>query len=215
MDTLAALTIAAPALGLPTILVFGSRLDYRHRVVLLAIAGGWLALVASLAAAGFFSARSYGTPMVGVAATVPVQALLLLTGRSPILRALITTIPLTLLVAVHISRLLGMHFLALRAAGRLPPTFAYSAGWGDIIVAAAALLVAFAVHRRSRGWRSLLIAWNCLGVADLVVALVFGAGSAAGSPVRFLYEEPSSKASANRSSRTGIPRFNKASSRSP
>jgi hypothetical protein len=46
------------------------------------------------------------------------------------------------------------------------------------------------MQRRVSGWRSWVLLWNCLGVADLIVAVTLGAGSAAGSPVRFLYEEP-------------------------
>jgi hypothetical protein len=192
LDSLASVTLAAQALLVPTIMVISSRLDGLHRTVVLGIAGGWLLLLASFAAAGLFSASAYGIPLVGVAVAVPVIAVLLLRARSGTLRSLISTIPLTLLVAVHVGRLLGVEFLLMQAAGRLPATFAFSAGWGDIIVATASLPVAFAVHRRIRGWRSLVLVWNCVGVADLIVAVALGAGSAAGSPIRFVYEEPSS-----------------------
>jgi hypothetical protein len=40
-----------------------------------------------------------------------------------------------LIVAVHVGRLLGGFFLVLYAEGRLPATFALSAGWGDITIA--------------------------------------------------------------------------------
>jgi hypothetical protein len=192
IDLLASVTLAAQALLLPAILVFSSRLDGTRRAVALGIAGGWLLLLATLAALGLFSASVYGTPLVGVAFALPVIAVLLLRARSSTLRTLITTVPLTVLVAVHVGRLLGVDFLLLQAAGRLPLTFAFTAGWGDILVASAALPLAFAVQRRVSGWRSWVLLWNCVGVADLIVAVVLGAGSAAGSPIRFLYEEPSS-----------------------
>ncbi len=76
----------------------------------------------------------------------------------------------------------------LYAAGRLAPTFALAAGWGDIAVATAAPLVAWAIHRRAAGWRGLALAWNTLGFADLVTAVTLGVGSAAGSPIRFIHE---------------------------
>jgi hypothetical protein len=192
IDLLASLTLAAQALLLPAILVFSSRLDGTHRAVVLGITTGWLLLVATLAAVGFFSASVYGTPLVGIAFALPVIAVLLLRARSNTVRALITTIPLTMLVAVHVGRLLGVEFLLMQAAGRLPSTFAFEAGWGDIIVASASLPLAFAVQRRLRGWRAWVLVWNCVGVADLIAAVVLGAGSAAGSPTRFIYEEPSS-----------------------
>jgi hypothetical protein len=191
IDLLASVTLAAQGLLLPAILIFSSRLDGTRRAVVMGISSGWLLLLAALAALGVFTASLYGTPLVGIAFALPVIAVLLLRARSGTLRTLITTIPLTVLVAVHIGRVLGVEFLLMQAAGRLPSTFAFAAGWGDIIVGSASLPLAFAVQRRVRGWRSWVLLWNCLGVADLIVAVVLGAGSAAGSPVRFLYEEPS------------------------
>jgi hypothetical protein len=192
LDTVASLTLGVQALLLPTLLMFGSRLDDRRRVFLLLLAIAWLLLLTGLSAAGLFSARGYGMPFVGVAAIAPVLAVLLLRSRSATLRTLVNTVPLTLLVALHAGRLLGVYFLALHAAGRLPPTFAYLAGWGDIVVGIDSIPLAFAVFHRSRGWRPWLLIWNCLGVADLIIALTLGAGSAAGSPIRFIYQEPSS-----------------------
>jgi hypothetical protein len=191
LDSLASVTLAAQALLLPAVLVISSRLGGAQRAAVLGITAGWLLLLATLAAGGFFSANVYGTPLVGVAFALPVITVLLLRARSSTLRTLITTIPLTVLVAVHIGRLLGVEFLLMQAAGRLPSTFAFAAGWGDIAVASAALPLAFAVQRQLRGWRSWLLLWNCLGAADLIVAIALGAGSAAGSPLRFIYEEPS------------------------
>jgi hypothetical protein len=192
LDTAGSLTLGAQALLLPTLLVFGSRLDHRQRLLLLLIAIAWLLLLAGLSAAGIFSVRGYGMPFVGVAAVAPVLAVFLLHRRSAIVRSFVATIPLTLLVAVHAGRLLGVNFLALHAAGRLPPTFAYVAGWGDILIGIDSIPLAFAIFRGGRGLRPWLLVWNCLGVVDLIVALTLGAGSAAGSPIRFLYQEPSS-----------------------
>lgn len=192
IDLLASVTLAAQALLLPAILVFSSRLQNTHRAIALGIAAGWLLLLAALAAIGLFSANLYGTPLVGMAFALPVIAVLLLRARSATLHTLITTIPLTVLVAVHVGRLLGVEFLLLQAAGRLPSTFAFTAGWGDILVGSASLPLAFAIQRRMSGWRSWVLLWNCVGVADLLVAVALGAGSAAGSPIRFIYEEPSS-----------------------
>lgn len=93
-------------------------------------------------------------------------------------------------MAVHVGRLLGIFFLMLHAARRLPPTFALTAGWGDVLVALAALPVAWSVHRRLAGWRPLVLAWNGVGFLDLVTAVILGVGSAPDSPLRFLYETP-------------------------
>jgi hypothetical protein len=192
LDIVGSLTLGVQALLLPMLLVFGSRLDDKRRILVYLVAIIWLLLLVGLSAAGLFSGRGYGMPLLGVAATVPVLAVLLLRSRSATLRSLVNTVPLTLLVALHVGRLLGVNFVILHAAGRLPPTFAYLAGWGDIFVAIDSIPLTFAVFHRVRGWRPWLLVWNCLGVADLIVALTLGAGSAAGSPIRFLYQEPSS-----------------------
>jgi hypothetical protein len=55
-------------------------------------------------------------------------------------------------VAVNVGRVLGAFFVVLLAEGRLPRTFATSAGWGDIAVVVLAVPMAFAVHRRTAGW---------------------------------------------------------------
>jgi hypothetical protein len=52
-DFLAAVTLATQALLLPMLIVIGSRLGGVRRAVVLAIAGGWLLLLAALSAAGF------------------------------------------------------------------------------------------------------------------------------------------------------------------
>jgi hypothetical protein len=56
-------------------------------------------------------------------------------------------VPLWLLVGVHTVRLLGVSFIILFAAGRLPAPFAPVAGWGDIFVGATAIPVAWLVYR--------------------------------------------------------------------
>jgi hypothetical protein len=78
------------------------------------------------------------------------------------------------------------------AEGRLPPTFATYAGWGDIGVAVLAVPLAWAVHARVAGWRALTLAWNTLGLLDLLVAVTLGVGSATASPLRFIHESPES-----------------------
>jgi hypothetical protein len=102
------------------------------------------------------------------------------------------SIPLPVLVAVNAARVLGFFFLLLLAARRLPPTFALSAGWGDIVVALAAIPLAWAIQQRAVGWQPLTLVWNTLGLLDLVAAVTLGVGSATDSPMRFIYEAGSS-----------------------
>jgi hypothetical protein len=150
----------------------------------------WFIVAALLAVAGAFASRVLP---VGVAVSIAVLVpLIAFAGR--IARAQGHGIPLATLVAVHIGRLLGAAFLMLCAAGRLPYTFAHSAGWGDIAVGLLAIPVVWAIRRQATGWRWLTAAWNVLGMADLLAAVALGLGSAPGSLVRFNFEAPGSGA---------------------
>jgi xanthosine utilization system XapX-like protein len=148
-------------------------------------------IVATLAAAGIFSAGGgLGTRAVAVAVAAPVLAGLIAFTTSRPVRGLTLGVPLAVLVAIHAGRVLGVLFLLLHSAGRLPPTFALTAGWGDILVAAAAGPLAWAIRRRVAGWWPLALAWNSVGVLDLVMAVSLGLGSAPDTPVRFVFEHP-------------------------
>ena len=154
-------------------------------------AGIWLAAVTALTAAGLFSAASrVRTPAIGAAVLVPVLVVTLSSVRGSTIRRLALGLSLAALVAVNVGRLLGVFFVLFMAEGRMGPTFATYAGWGDVAVALLAIPVALTVHRRARGWRALTLAWNAVGLLDLVVAVTLGVGAAAASPLRFIYESP-------------------------
>ena len=75
------------------------------------------------------------------------------------------------LVAIHLSRLVGFYFLWLYRQGQLPFEFAVPAGIGDVTVAvlAGALLVRPAVVAERP---ALLLGWNVLGFADIVMVVL-------------------------------------------
>lgn len=152
--------------------------------------GAWFIVAAVLGAAGVFASPALP---VGVAVGIAVFAPVLLAGRL-VARARGYEIPLTTLVGIHAGRVLGVAFLLLYSAGRLPFTFAHSAGWGDIVIGVLAMPVMWAVQRRVTGWRWITGVWNTLGMADLLVAVTLGVGSAPGSLVRFNFEAPGSGA---------------------
>jgi hypothetical protein len=164
----------------------------RMRLSLLALA--WFVAVAVLGAAGLFSAAGIGTPAIGLAVLMPVVVFLVSAVRSTAVRSVALHTPLAALVGIHAARVLGAFFVLLFEAGRLPPTFALTAGWGDIAVAVAALPLAWAIRYQISGWRPLAFAWSLVGFADLVTAVTLGIGSAPDSPVRFIYETPNSGA---------------------
>jgi hypothetical protein len=159
-----------------------------------AIGVAWFAIVTALAAAGVFSrAGRFGILPLGAAIVVPIVAAQMVLARSRQARYFASGIPLPVLVAVHVGRLIGGFFLALYAAGRLPETFAMSAGYGDIFVGITALPLAWAIQRRVRGWQAMTLAWNAVAAFDLISAVSLGVGSAANSPLRFIFETPDSR----------------------
>jgi len=96
--------------------------------------------------------------------------------RIPAWRRTVDAIPLSTLVGVQFFRLIGLLFLILYSVGTLPGYFALPAGWGDVAVGTAALLVGYALLRDAPGARGLSIAFNIVGLSDLIVAVGTGTG---------------------------------------
>jgi hypothetical protein len=187
LDIVGAITLAAIGVGVTGALVAGSPLDPRRATRVLVLAATWFIAVTALAGLGVFT--RLGVPAVGVAVLAPIAVTLLGARPGSAIRTVAAGAPLALLVAVNGTRILGALFLVLESDGRLPATFAESAGWGDIAVGALAPLVAWMVSRRVWHWRPLTLAWNAVGLLDLVAAVMLGIGSAPDSPVRFIVED--------------------------
>ena len=197
IDIIGAITLTATFCVAAAILIIATPVSTPTRAKLAAIVMGWFASAGTLAAWGLFASAKIGTPAIGTAIVTPVVASLVVAARSSRVRQLAFQIPLATLVVIHVGRLLGVFFLLLFDAGRLPPTFALTAGWGDIVVGAAALPLAWAIRHELAGWQVLTFIWNLLGFADLVTAVTLGVGSAPNSPVRFIFESPNSGAIAS------------------
>ena len=188
LDIIGAISLTALFGICAAFLLISSPIDARTRSRLATIAVIWFVIVGGLAAFGVFAADAFGTMAIGLAVLVPVVFSLISAARSSFVRGVALEIPLALLVAIHAGRVLGVFFLLLLDAGRLPSTFALAAGWGDVIVGGTALPLAWLIHHRVAGWRTLTAAWNLFGTADLVTAVTLGIGSAPNSPVRFIFE---------------------------
>lgn len=189
-------TISLPSLaGLVGVAWIGSSpLERAARLKVALVALLWFATVGVLAASGMFAALGGGTFAIGAAVLTPIGLWIWGARRSAAVRAVALGTPLSIMIALHAGRLLGVFFVLLSHDGRLPPTFALTAGWGDIGVAACAVPLALAAHWRVRGWRTLTLAWNSLAFLDLVTAVTLGIGSAKDTPARFIFETPSTDA---------------------
>jgi hypothetical protein len=149
------------------------RLPGWGRVVLLAAIGAWTGLQIVLASAGLLAGQIGPAPMIGIMAAIPMLAALVIAAASPSARTRLIGIPTETIMALNIGRLIGVGFVLLAAAGRMGGPFPYSAGWGDIITGADALLLTV-LMTRGRVSGGAVALWNGIGTLDLVVALALG-----------------------------------------
>jgi hypothetical protein len=145
------------------------------KFVLIALAA-WLALVWILGVRGVF-ARSPGTPplpiLLGV--IVPVAGFLVAFRFFRAFRESVLSHDLRLGVGIQAWRFVGFGFLALYAHGVLPAAFALPAGLGDMAIGISAPWVMLTLIRRPAFAASrLFVAWNMLGILDLVAAVGSG-----------------------------------------
>ena len=151
------------------------------RLTVAGVLTAWFVLVLTIGAGGALDpARGLGVPALGLTVALPVVALVCAFFAFGAIRAAMLATPLPALVAINTIRILGVIFVALYAAGRLPAPFAPSAGWGDIITGVAAPPLAWAIARFGARVRMLALLWNVFGAADLVNAIALGALSAPG-----------------------------------
>jgi hypothetical protein len=164
--------------------LFGSSLTQRLTIgVAMAL---WFIGVLWIGAPG-----AIATPMLGAAVLIPVAVLSVIGFGSSAGRGRLQSTPLPALIALHAVRVLGVLFVLLFAAKRLPAPFAPVAGWGDIIIGATALPIALWVACDPDTARGPVLVWNGLGLADLVTAVTLGALSAPGA-IRLFFVDPSS-----------------------
>jgi len=133
--------------------------------------GSWLLLALLVGASGWYERATAPE----VAATVWGLVLLLAVLRttwSPF-RAWVEGLELDALVALHLTRFVGVAFLTLHAAGRLPAVFAVPSGVGDMIVAltAGVALIVWMPTRTARQ-RWFLLVWNLVGLLDIVAVVI-------------------------------------------
>ena len=135
---------------------------------------GWFLLAIALASADAYRGTADRIPTIQYGILVPILIGGLLIWRSPRVARIIEAVPQHWLVGVQLYRALGVIFLILYAAGKLPGLFAWPAGLGDVLVGVLSPVVAIAYWRGPRENADLVSAWNLFGLADLVVAVTTG-----------------------------------------
>jgi hypothetical protein len=146
----------------------------------LGAAAAWLLAAGVVGGSGWFAALRPPAPQVVL---VALTVALLLAARlwSP-LRLFMATVDLRALALFHVTRFVGFYFLALYARGELPWAFAVPGGWGDNLVAATALLLVLGVRPDRPGGRRAYLAWNVLGLLDILGVVLTAARLALAEP---------------------------------
>jgi hypothetical protein len=150
----------------------------------------WFFTALWLTRSGFFRGSSSRIPTIQYGVLIPIIVGLALFWRWPALRRVVESIPQQWLVGVQVYRALGLIFLVLYAAGRLPGLFALPAGIGDVLVGLFAPVVGIAYARRSRNVAGLVLAWNLFGIGDLIVALSTGFLTSPSPLQKFAFDQP-------------------------
>jgi hypothetical protein len=162
-----ALALSA-AIGIPGIPAFLlGRHSRKAGLIAAAVAAAWIAISATLAAAGLYQHGSrHAGPWFGLAFGTALGGALVASQLPPVRRLLNTPGMASRLVLPHTLRIEGVVFLLLMAQGLLPAVFALPAGLGDIAAGISAPFIARHLERRSAAIR-----FHLLGIADLVIAL--------------------------------------------
>ncbi len=180
-ETLSTIAVTAGASLVIAFLAYAMAETPRGRLTVAGVLVAWFVLVLAIGAGGALDPGSgFGVPALGLTVVLPVVALVCVFVAFQPTRAAIRTMPLSALVAVNTIRILGVIFVALYAAGRLPAPFAPSAGWGDMIVGFSAPPLAWSIAQFGARVRILALLWNAFGAADLLNAVALGALSAPG-----------------------------------
>jgi len=134
----------------------------------------WQAVVWSAAVAGGFRLQPGAIPMLPIAIILPLVIGLPLLMRSRRVAAILDAMPPYWLVGLQVYRILGSIFLLAYATGNLAGLFALPAGTGDTLVGLLALPTAYLLYLAPRDNRNRAVAWNILGILDLVIAISIG-----------------------------------------
>lgn len=180
-----ALATAVPC-GLGAALKLAGNAAAGTRQVVRSAAGllfGWLAIVALLGRLDVFRpAVDRPIPYIAFAIVIPVACGARLINRWNLAVTILRAAPQGWLVGVQCYRGAGAIFLILYGMHFMPGVFAVPAGIGDVLVGLLALPVAALYRKGSRIGNAAVVAWNALGILDLVAAITLGFLSA---PTRF------------------------------
>jgi len=136
----------------------------------------WFSLILALSLNHSFIPAKGELPVnILLSAAISVGLFILAYWRLPIFRDYVLNIDMRLLIMLHSWRMLGMGFIMLYLFDKLPPLFAFLAGFGDAATAIAAVFLAYALFTERQGVSKKLIwRWNTFGLLDFIIAVSIG-----------------------------------------
>lgn len=134
------------------------------------VLGAWLMAALVYVAAGGLAAPVFPPAFIGPLTAAVLAAVWFV---RPV-RRWAALVDMRVLLAVHLVRFVGAYFLALAAAGRMVREFAIPAGVGDLVVAGALVALLFWRSPADRTWRRAALAWNVVGLIDIVLVIANG-----------------------------------------
>lgn len=147
---------------------------YRYLISALILA--WFVAALTIAAlGGFTNAYNRLGLSIAVASLAPLIAFAIWFAASKKFRDYTLSLSPALLTSSQSFRLVGFTFVLLEARHSLPAIFALPAGYGDMFIGATATFAAWQLASPRR--RGAFIAWQVLGVLDLVTAVTLGVTS--------------------------------------
>ena len=151
---------------------------------------GWFGAALALAVSGVYQGASDEIPTIQFGILAPILIGSMLIVRSSTMARVIEAVPQQWLIGVQLYRALGIIFLILYGAGKMPGLFAWPAGVGDVLVGALAPVVAIAYARGPEKNGDLAWGWNALGLTDLGVAVATGMVTAPSPIQQFAFDLP-------------------------
>jgi hypothetical protein len=132
----------------------------------------WFVFACLAGVSGRLESLTPPQPQLMIAA---LSVLLLVSGWVlPGLRAWLGQVNLRGFVAFHVTRFVGIVFLMMSERGELSREWALPAGWGDIGVAAGALLIVIFIPRPDSR-PDIVRLWNLIGLIDILAVVVTAA----------------------------------------
>ena len=149
------------------------RSRWKFSLITAIILVSWFGLVHIFGRMGIFALNHLVAPYILIGFIV-LFGILQKVYASQRIQKIADAIPMHWLIGIQFYRIVGVGFLILYQQGILPALFAFSAGFGDIIVGVSAPIVALLYYLKKPYANKLAIVWNIVGILDLIVALSVG-----------------------------------------